>query len=263
MNTELEGELRDIAARFQFPDAKSFRELVDTLAKFMEEARFVVTEDGIRVVGMDASKIALIDVYMPRDAFLEYEIVEGKDEVYLGVNLTSLSQMLKKGKKGEPVAFIVSEDRVLVKVDSAVVKKFLVPNIEVFVDVPSEIRLEFDVEASVISDSLKKALKDVEIVGDVVEFEATQEALIIKSRGEGTRARTVFSKDSAALTYLEVRTPSKSAYDISYLKNILNLTKIADAVDVKFSTDKPLELVFKTPGPGELTVRYLLAPVSV
>jgi len=258
----LESQIEGVVARFQFPDAKSMRELVDTLAKLMEEARFTIKQDGIRVIGMDSSKLALIDIYMPREAFLEYEVAEDRDEVYLGVNLSSLSQMMKKGKKGEPVTFLVSDDRVLIRVDSVVVKKFLVPNIEVLLDVPEEIKLEFDVEASVISDSLKKALRDVEIVGDIVEFEATEEALIIKARGEGARARTIFSRDSAALTFLDVKVPSKSAYDLSYLKNVLNLTKIADAVEIRFSTDKPLELVFKTPGPGELTVRYLLAPTT-
>ncbi|MCE4627668.1 MAG: DNA polymerase sliding clamp [Desulfurococcales archaeon] len=263
MVTLLESELENVVARFQFPDAKSFREIVDTLAKLMEEARFTITSDGIKVVGMDSSKMALIDIFMPRDAFLEYEVAEDREEVYLGVNLSSLSQMLKKGKKGEPITFMVADDRALIRIDSVVVKKFLVPNIEVLIEVPEEIRLEFDVEASVISDSLKKALRDVEIVGEVVEFEATEDSLIIKSRGEGAKARTIFTRDSPALTYLEVRAPSKSAYELAYLKNILNLTKIADSVDIRFSTDKPLELVFKTPGPGELTVRYLLAPTSL
>jgi proliferating cell nuclear antigen len=260
---ELESLIENPVAKFQFPDAKSFRELVDTLAKIMDEVRFTITQDGIKAVGMDASKTALIDIFMSRESFLEYEVSEEREEVYMGLQLSSLSNMLKKGKKGEPITFIVSDDRVLIRIDSAVVKKFLVPNIEVFVDVPGEISLEFDVEASVISDSLKKALRDVEIIGDIVEFEATEDSLIIRARGEGARAQTIFSRDSVALTYLEVKNPSRSAYEVSYLKNVLNLTKIADSVDIRFSTDKPLELLFKSPtAGGEAKIRYLLAPMS-
>ncbi len=263
MVVDLEQQIEGVVARFQYPDAKSFRELVESLAKIMDEVRFTITQDGIRAVGMDASRMALIEVFMSRDTFLEYELAEDREEAYLGLQLQSLVAMLKKGKKGEPVTFLVADDRVLIRIDSGIVKKFLVPNIEVLVEAPEEIKLDFDVEAMVISDSLKKALRDVEVVGDVVEFEATEDSLIIRAKGEGARAQTIFSRDSAALTMLDVKTPSKSAYEVSYLKNVLNLTKIADTVEIRFSTDKPLELVFRAPGPGEARVRYLLAPLTL
>ncbi|MCE4603273.1 MAG: DNA polymerase sliding clamp, partial [Desulfurococcales archaeon] len=54
------------------------------------------------------------------------------------------------------------------------------------------------------------------------------------------------------------REPSKSSYDIQYLKNVVGLTGIAEAVEVKFSSEKPLELVFRSPEGSR--VRYLLAP---
>ena len=263
MVQELESAIEGVVARFQYPDARTLRDVVDTLSKIMDEVRFTITNDGIRAVGMDSSKTALIEVYFGRDAFLEYEVAEDREEVYLGMQLSSLSSMLKKGKKGEGVLFMVSDDRVLIRIDSAIVKKFLVPNIEVMIDVPGEINLDFSVEASVLSDALKKALRDVEIVGNIVEFEATEDSLIIRARGEGARARTVFTRDSAALSYMEVKEPSRAAYDVAYLKNVLNLTRIADSVDIRFSTDRPIELVFRAPGAGEARVRYLLAPFTL
>ncbi len=263
MARTLEQEIENPVAKFQFADAKSFREIVESLAKIMDEIRFTVTQEGVKAIGMDASKLALIELFFSRDSFLDFYLSEDREEAYLGLQLSSLASMLKKSKKGEPLTFTASDDRVLIVIDSTVVKKFLVPNIEVILDIPGEIKLEFDVEASVTSDPLKKALRDVEVIGDVAEFEANEDALIIKARGEGARARTVFSRDSAALTYLEVKQPSRSAYEVSYLKNVLNLTKIADVVDIKFSTDKPLEMVFRLPAPGEAWVRYLLAPMSL
>jgi len=258
----LENEIEGVEARLQYPDARSFKELVEVLGKIIDEARFTINKEHVKVVGMDASKTALIEVVMPYESFIEYEISEDREEVYMGVHLGSLANMLKKGKKGETLTFLVSDDKVLVRIDSTVVKKFLVPNIEVLIDVPEEIKLDFDVEASVISDALKKALRDVEVVGDIVEFEASEEALIIRAKGEGrSRAETIFSRESVALTYLDVKQPSKSAYDVIYLKNVLNLTKIAESVDIRFSTDKPLELVFKSPEGSR--VRYLVAPTVV
>ena len=95
-----------------------------------------------------------------------------------------------------------------------------------------------------------------------MEFEAGEDYLVIRGRSEAARGRVEvrLTRESSALWALEVRNPSTSAYDLVYLKNILSLTKVADAVDVKFSTDRPLELVFKSPDGSR--VRFLLAPTA-
>jgi len=259
----LGADLEGIVATFRYPDAKSFREFVEALRKILDEARFDIKPEGVRVAGMDPAKVAFIEVWMPRDAFLEYEVDESRESIYMGVRLESLANALKKGKKGEPVLFRVTDDKVFMQIDSIVVKRFLMPNIEVFLDIPENLSLEHDVEATVIADVVKKAIRDVEIVGRDVEFEASEGRLVIRAKGESrTKIEAVLQEGvSSALLYLEVRNPSVSAYDVSYLKNVLNLTKIAESVDIKFSSEKPLEMVFKSPEGSR--VRYLLAPSIV
>lgn len=263
MAETLESEIRDVVATLRYPDAKSFREFVEALAKILDEARFDIRGEGVRVAGMDPAKVAYIEVFIPRESFLEYNVDESREEVYMGVRLESLASSLKKGKKGEPVLFRVSDDRIFIQIDSVVVKRFLIPNIEVYLDLPENLELEHDVEASVMSDVLKKTVKDVEIVGKEVEFEASQGKLVIRAKGEGrSKVEAVLQEGvSTALLYLDVREPSTSIYDVTYLKNVLNLTKIAEAVEIKFSSKKPLELVFKSPDGSR--VRYLLAPSIV
>ncbi len=252
--------LEGVVVEFRYPDAKSFREFVEALSKILDEARFDVTSDGIRVVGMDPAKIAYMEVSIP-SSILELEFKEDRDVVYMGVNLETFASILKKGKKGEPLLFRVADDKIYVEIESVVVKRFLIPNIEVIIDAPERIELEHSVEATVISDVIKKAIKDIEIVGDVVEIQADEDRLIFRAKGGEGRAKveTVLQRDiSTALLFLEVAEPSTSLYDVSYLKNVLNLTRVADSVDIKFSSGKPLEMVFKTPEGSQ--VRYILAP---
>ncbi len=253
-------DLEGVIAEFRYPDAKSFREFVEALSKILDEARFDITSDGVRVVGMDPAKIALMEVTMPSTSFIEFSIDEDRQPVYMGVNLETLSSILKKGKKGEPVLFKVTDDKIFVQIDSVIVKRFLIPNIEVIIDVPERITLEHDVEATVISDVVKKAISDIDIVGDVAEFEAADDKLIIRAKGASrARVETILEYGaSSALLYLEIRQPSTSLYDVSYLKNVLNLTRVADSIDIKFSSGKPLEMVFKSPEGSQ--VRYILAP---
>jgi proliferating cell nuclear antigen len=257
----LETQISQPVARIKYPDAKVFREFIEALGKIVEEARFTVNENGVKVVGMDPAKVALIEIEMPSEAFLEYEV---QREIDMGLNLESLSDAIKRGKKGDTISFLITDDKVLVKLETqtGAIKRYLTPNLEISIDVPENPKLEHDVEASVISDTLKRVIRDAEAVGDLIVIEAEEGELRFKGYAEGKSKMEMRLKEgSPALIYLEVKNPSTSAYDIAHLKNVLNLTKVAAAVDLKFSSDKPLELVFKSTEGSR--VRYLLAPTSI
>ena len=262
MSTDgLEAELGEPAARVVFLDAKVFREVMEALGKIVDEARFVISRDGVRVVAMDPGRVALIQVEYPVEALAELDVAGDREEVEMGVNMEKLKGFVKRGKKGDHVAFLVTDDRVLVRLESKPVKKYLMPNIEVVADVPGEVSLEFDVKATVVSDVVKRAVRDAEVVGDLIEFEAGEDYLVMRGRAEGRRGVEVrLTRESSALWDLEVRNPSTSTYDLAYLKNVLSLTKVADAVDIMFSTDRPLEMVFKSAEGSR--VAFLLAPTA-
>ncbi len=254
----LEAEVESPIARIKYPDVKTFKELIVALSKILDEAKLSLTRTGLRIVGMDPAKVAYIEVHMPREAFLEYEIEEDREVVEAGFNLGVLEDILE-GRKGNPVEMVIAQDKVLVSVEGAVIRRFLLPNLEVAVEELGEVELEHDVKAVVISDVLKKAISDIKAVSDIVEVEADENQIVLRSTGEaGPKVTLRLTRESSALINLEARNPSRAKYDVSYLENTLNLCKVAESVELMFSTDKPLELNFKSPDGS--TVRYILAP---
>jgi proliferating cell nuclear antigen len=254
----LEAEVESPIARIKYPDVKTFKELIVALSKILDEAKLSLTRTGLRIVGMDPAKVAYIEVHMPREAFLEYEIEEDREVVEAGFNLGVLEGILE-GRKGNPVEMVIAQDKVLVSVEGAVIRRFLLPNLEVAVEELGEVELEHDVKAVVISDVLKKAISDIKAVSDIVEVEADENQIVLRSTGEaGPKVTLRLTRESSALINLEARNPSRAKYDVSYLENTLNLCKVAESVELMFSTDKPLELNFKSPDGS--TVRYILAP---
>jgi proliferating cell nuclear antigen len=254
----LEAEVESPIARIKYPDVKTFKELIVALSKILDEAKLSLTRTGLRIVGMDPAKVAYIEVHMPREAFLEYEIEEDRGVVEAGFNLGVLEDILE-GRKGNPVEMVIAQDKVLVSVEGAVIRRFLLPNLEIAVEELGEVELEHDVKAVVISDVLKKAISDIKAVSDIVEIEADENQIVLRSTGEaGPKVTLRLTRESSALINLEARNPSRAKYDVSYLENTLNLCKVAESVELMFSTDKPLELNFKSPDGS--TVRYILAP---
>ncbi len=254
-------EFGEYKALFRY-EAKVFKEMVEGVAKILDEALIVVSREGLTLRGMDPAKTAYIEIQIPASSFLEFDMPGDVETVELGVNMETMVSVVKKSKKGDQLEARIRDDRVLFTVEGTIVKRYLLPNLEIAAELPGEVKLEHSVEATVIVDVVKKALKDAELVGNIVEFEGSQDYLAIRSVGEAkSRMEARLTPETPALLSLEVREPAASKYDIDYIKKVLNLTKIAESVYIGFSSDRPLEIVFNSPDGSR--VRYVLAPAAL
>ncbi len=244
-------------ARIVYPEAKYMKTIIDVLGKLVDEVAFKITPEGVFVKAIDAARVALIDIFLPPTAFLEYEVPK---EIIAGLSMANLSKLLKKVKRGDKFVMDVDEENVRIIIESMMKRTYRFRNLDVPIPEIPEAQLEFNVEAQLLVDVIRHAIKDAEAVGDLLEIEApNEETLFLRGRGASI-TETKLVKGSAALIDLIVKEPSKSLYNLEYLKYIVNLTKIAELAILKFSSDMPLELEFSL---GEGRVKYLLAPAAV
>lgn len=253
--SELESQLGNAVARLRYPDAKTFKSIIDSLSDIIEEASFTITKDGVKVSGLDPAKVAYIEVTIPYSSFLEYEL--SQDSVTMGANLASLSKALVDTKKGNSVEFRISQSQVLIKVEGQARRVYLLPNIEVSSEIP-EMKLEHDADVKIMADPFRRAVEDAGEFGNAVEFEATDTYFAVRASG-GRQAEAKFLSGSGSLISLEVKENAKATYDYSYLDKVLSLAKVAEQVEVMFKTDNPLELRLDSPS---FSVRYVLAPYT-
>ena len=246
------------SAHLALPDVKSFQSLMDTLSKIVDEISFKITEEGVRAVALDPAQVAMIEITLPPDNFTEYE-VDG--EVSMGVNVNNVLKILKRGRKGDRLTIDVEVDRVTWSIIGGVIKRYKVMNLDVPTPEIPEASLEFNVRVVLLADPFKNALKDAEAVSDTLELDASSPDLFI-IRGVGpTIAETKIGSESPALIEYEVSSPSKSQYSIDYIKHVVSLVRVADTVNIEFSSDMPLRMEFTLPPSGK--VIYLLAPKAV
>jgi proliferating cell nuclear antigen len=255
--SKLESQISKVNAKFRYPNSKVLKEITSSLSEIIEEANFEISKDGIKVVGTDPAKVAYIEINMPYDTFLDYDV---KNKINMGVNVTSLYNIISRSRRSESILFMVSDQNILIEIEGEIIKRFLLPNLEVVLDVPTEIKLDHDVKLSIIGDAFKKVLSDASVFGDIIELEVNEDKFIIRSQGEGPKAEASFIKGSGSLVDLEVKRNSTSRYDINYLRSVLNLAKVAETVEISFSSDKPIQLIFNAPDKSR--IRYLLAPSS-
>ncbi|MEB3758402.1 MAG: DNA polymerase sliding clamp [Desulfurococcales archaeon] len=256
----------DVIVDVRYPDTKTFQQVIDALSKIMDEANMYFTPEGVKVRGFDPAQTSYIDLYIPSTTFLEYNI--SSEDAKIGFNVTRLAGILKRGMKGDPLRITATYDRVLVEIEGIVYKRYSFPNIEIAEPEVKEPKFEHTVEATIISDPLKKILKDVEAFSNIMELEALESEgnprLTIRAFTEDPtmgKMESHLTPESAAVISLEVRENANAKYDLAFIKAILNLTRIADSVELKFSDERPLELVFKTA--DDSRVRYITAPLKL
>jgi len=243
-------------AKFTYPEAKYFKELIDALGKLVDEVAFQLKPEGLKVVALDPAKVALLSIDIPATAFLEYNVEE---EAVAGLSTANLAKLLKKIKRGDKFVLTVVEDKVEVVIESLGRRIYRFRNLEVPTPEIPEAQLEFNVKAMLLVDVIKQALKDAETVGEILEIEAPDDRTLYLRGVGATVAETKLVAGMPALLSLEVKEPSKAKYQLEYLKHVVGITKIAEVATLAFSSDAPLQLEFRF---GDARVTYLLAPTA-
>ncbi|ABU81792.1 DNA polymerase sliding clamp [Ignicoccus hospitalis] len=244
-----------------YPEAKIFQSLVDAIGKIVDEVALVAKPEGVEMKAIDPAQVVMIRIYIPADAFSEYEVEE---EESLGFNIGDILKFFKRAKKGYKLELGSEAEgsKIRIVLEGALIKKYVIPNLEVVSEeLPDLSNLDFKVKALLLASVIKEAIKDIEAVSDVMIVEAPDaDNLYLKGAGVA-EAVTRVSRASSALLELEVEEPSKAAYDLTYLKHIVGITKVSDNVEVRFGTDMPLYLKFNILAGGE--AEYVVAPQAL
>ncbi len=246
-----------MSLRFTFPDAKEWKYLIDSLAALIDEASFVADSEGLKLRALDPSRIAMVDLVVPREAFEDYQVEDG--EVKIGVNFDDLNKVVKRGKADERIVFEVKEGRLRVRLLGKAERSFSLPLIDIVGEELPTPKVTFTVTAKMLSDTLRDSLTDAELVSDYIRFVGDEQGLTLQAKSDKGEVEARFTLEAGSLLDYEVSEPASALYNLGYLTDILKkAVRVSDIVTVEFATNKPLCLTFDITGGG--TLKYYLAP---
>jgi proliferating cell nuclear antigen len=238
-------------------DAKRFRDVLTAVSTIVEEATFDLDSNGMRLRGMDPSRIAMVDLELPCAVFEKYECTS---PLKLCVNITEFLKLLKRAGKDEALELVLNEatGRLQIKIVGKYIREFNMPTLTASEETVPVPKITFNVGAKVLTENLNMAIGDAELVSDHVQIEADAEKLVLNASGELLGATIVLTKGSDALLELNVKTPSKATFNLSHLAEIIKAVASTGFVMLEFSTDMPIKLDFQQ-DKGERLV-FFLAP---
>lgn len=241
--------------RVEVSDVSFITKIVEAVATILDEATFHVTSKGIKLLSMDPSHLAMIDLDIPGEAFSSYVCDEA---ISICVNVQDLLKFIKRAG-GESLVILLDEERRRLNLEFSIgeyKRVFTITTLEEREEKTPIPRMTFDAHIGLSSLRLHEAVRDAKLVSEYVKFEAGSDRLII--RAEGDTMSTATTLGQAELEELDVRREAKATYSVAYLSDMVRAGKEAsDSVVIEFSTDKPIKLDFR-PYTGKLV--YYLAP---
>lgn len=243
--------------RMTLPEPKLFRAGITSMSKLITDAQFVISPDGLKVVAMDPSNIAMVIWKLLPSAFSEFDVPEEKK---IGLNMSQITPIVKRIKARDVITLELDEEKNLLKIiiTGAFKRTFTIPLLELGEREYPEPELDFKVKAEIDADVLKETVKDAKIVADALKITAEEGKLTMLAEGELSKAIVELTRDSPALVSLEVKEPSRASYSIDYLEKIVGASSVSDILMLQFSTDYPARFDFRALERMELT--FILAP---
>jgi len=229
-------------------DADSFSYIFRTLEEFIDEITLDFSQDGLKIRGIDPSKVAFIDILIPSGYFEEYNVNE---EEKVGVKLEDLNDVLKTVNKNDAL-YLESDENQNVKVtlDGEYERTFTFPSITASELEAPNLNLEFPFKAKALTVSFTEIIDEIEdIGGDAVTFKAQEGKLYITANSDLGSETVELSTENGGLLESEGG-DAESIYGLEYVVNTSKMRKPSDTVEIAFGSQIPLKLRYNLPQGG-------------
>ncbi|EHP68515.1 MAG: DNA polymerase III sliding clamp [Metallosphaera yellowstonensis] len=232
--------------KFKAVDAVSIASILRTVGEFMPEVTLVSTKEGLRLGGVDPSRVAYVDIVIPSLYFQEFE--SGEREV-IGIKLEDVINALKNVKKNDGLTFFTNEGKLELTIEGDFERSFIIPLVELEEPKNPGINLQFAFKAKMLTSTFNETLDILSDMGESVVISSEDGKLIISVEGDVGVSRVELSE--AAGNLIEASgTNASSVYGLDYLLKTTKMRNSSDVVELMFGTQLPLKLRFQLPQEG-------------
>lgn len=238
-------------------EPRLLKESVSIISELVNDARFKVDKDKIELVAMDPANVAMVIFKLLSSAFVEYKVDK---PVEIGVNLSSLNQILKRSKPSDVLTLELDESKNKLKLHlkGESNKTFHLALLDIDLREQKIPELKFPLKVTTSSFILDEAIEDVGVVAESVAFMLDPDKLSVKSEGAISEAKIDVDKSEHTKIETMSKEPVTARYSIDYLKKIIKGSKLSDKVTVQFNKDYPLKLEYNVI--DKLSFSVILAP---
>lgn len=230
---------------FSYPSARDFTLILKSVAELVDETAIQVDINGVHLKALDPSRIALLVVDLPPEAFQEFNVSQSTS---IGLAVSNLVKILKNLKKSDRIVIAANEEYVEILVEGTTGgRRYKFRNINVLAEEVPEINPEYDIEASILAAALKNSLKELTDTAATIGITATGDTITFFDY-DNKRSAVKLTAASGNIVNLIVRNSVTAAYDAEYLAKVSEILSLGHIVDLKYGAQAPLHLSLEFSG---------------
>jgi len=236
--------------------AADFQKSIEAIAVLIDEAEFLIDENGLALKATDPSQISMIDYSLGKAAFKEFD---SKDKIKIGLDLDYLKQIMSRAKSDDQLTIELDEgkSRLNLKFKGASSRKFNLPLIDISAAELPNPKIEFDVELKLLASVLQDALKDASLISSHVSIGVSDDKFVVRADSSKGNLDSVTEKDKQNLLEMNVKKEAMSMFPLDYLQDMLKAASSSTVIELKMKSNAPVEISYEI---GKATIKYFLAP---
>lgn len=236
--------------KLRFKSARTWTYIVGSIKEILDEGVFTATDQGLSLRALDTSRVVMVDLFYPREAFDVYEVSEKES---FGVSFDVLGKVLARSLKDEALSLETQKDSLLVSFEGHGVRQFRIPQVSLNVEELPEPKISFTVYAKMSNATFIDAVKAVEEVADSLTISAEEGKIYFIGAGDVEKVEVELSVEGQSLIDLKVDSPDRATYSVEYFDDMIKAARGADQVTLQYAQDSPARVQFDFEGGGRLT----------
>ena len=236
--------------------AGDFQKSVEAIAVLIDEAEFILDENGLALKATDPSQISMVDFLLEKKDFKEFD---SKDKMKIGLDLDYLRQVMSRAKADDQLTIELDESksRLNVRFKGASSRRFNLPLIDISgAELPNP-KIEFDADIKILAGVLQDALRDASLVSSHVSLGVAENRFVVKAESSKGNLDSVTEKDEKNLIELSAKKDAMSMFPLDYLQDMLKAAQSTTPILVQVKSNAPIQISY---GIGPAKIKYFLAP---
>ncbi|KII85000.1 hypothetical protein PLICRDRAFT_117414 [Plicaturopsis crispa FD-325 SS-3] len=181
-------------------EAAILKKLLDAIKELVTDANFECNEEGITLQAMDNSHVALVAVKLESSGFKKYRCDR---PMPLGVNLTSLTKVLKCAKDDDVVTLKASDEADVLNLvyearNSDRLSEYDMKLMDIDADTLGIPDTDYDVRVTMPSSEFTRIVRDLSLLGESVRIEVSKDGVRFTSEGEAANGTVILKQTEGA-----------------------------------------------------------------
>jgi proliferating cell nuclear antigen PCNA len=227
-------------------DARYFGACIETVSLLVEEANMQFLNEGIEIVAMDSSAIALIEFNLPNKVFSKYDVLDEK----LGINFKDLNKIMSRAREDESLVLKKDKDKLnVIFLKDKSQRKYKINLIQLDKEV-KKLKPKAEIEVKVAQSEFLNVLKNTALVAEYLQFKTDKNKLMIYGNGSYAEVESDFID-------IDSKNEIKVMFNLKYLLAMASKADKDSEIKLTLANNEPLSLNYNI---RDASIKFVLAP---